>query len=58
MKQWEDKELFSAIRNGDKEALSELFLRYYDYLKHYGLQIAHESTLVEECIQEMFIYIS
>jgi len=57
MNQWDDIELFEAVKEGDRDALSELFTRYYDYLKHYALQIAKEPHLVEECIQEMFIYI-
>ena len=57
MEDWKDIELFAAIREGDKEALSVLFLRYYDFLKHYGLRIAPSPELVEECIQELFIYI-
>ena len=57
MKHWKDIDLFVAIKEGDKDALSVLFLRYNDYLKHYGLQIVPDSSLVEECIQELFIYI-
>ena len=57
MEEWNDIELFLAIREGDKEALSVLFLRYYDFLKHYGLRITPAHELVEECIQELFIYI-
>jgi RNA polymerase sigma factor (sigma-70 family) len=57
MEDWKDVELFAAIREGDKKALSVLFLRYYDFLKHYGLRIAPSPELVEECIQEMFLYI-
>lgn len=57
MDQWNDVELFAAVRNGDKEAFSQLFLRYYDYLKHYGFQMIQDVELVEECIQELFLYI-
>lgn len=52
-----DDELFEMLREGDKTALSELFSRYYDYLIHYGCQITTRVSLVEECIQEMFLYI-
>ncbi|MEM9719810.1 MAG: sigma-70 family RNA polymerase sigma factor [Bacteroidota bacterium] len=57
MDHWNDKELFAKIKEGSKEALAILFLRYYDYLKHYGYQIVPDSILVEECIQEMFMYL-
>ncbi|MCP3929530.1 MAG: sigma-70 family RNA polymerase sigma factor [Bacteroidetes bacterium] len=52
-----DKQLFSALREGDNNALSILFLRHYDYLIHYGLRIVAETTIVEECIQDMFVYL-
>ena len=52
-----DKELFDALRNGDEAALSILFMRHYDYLKHYGLRIGGHHTLVEGCIQEMFLHL-
>ncbi len=57
MEEWSEVELFAAIKDGDKKALSVLFLRYYDFLKHYGLRISSSPDLVEECIQELFIYI-
>lgn len=57
MKHWKDIDLFAAIREGDTDALSVLFLRCNDYLKHYGLQIVPNPSLVEECIQELFIYL-
>jgi len=52
-----DTDLFALLRTGDQSALSELFSRYYDYLIHYGCQISPQEALVEECIQEMFLYL-
>jgi len=57
MDQTSDVKLFELLKEGDKEALSVLFLRYYDPLLHYGCQITTQDTLVEECIQELFMYI-
>ncbi len=57
MKDWTDKNLFDAICSGDNNALSVLFLRHYDYLMHYGLQIGQRRTLVEGCIQELFVHL-
>ncbi|MDW3646834.1 MAG: sigma-70 family RNA polymerase sigma factor [Bacteroidia bacterium] len=57
MEEWKDIELFSAIKGGDKKALSVLFLRHYDFLKHYGLRISPSPEVVEECVQELFLYI-
>ncbi len=52
-----DKQLFDAIREGDREALSVLFLRYYHYLLHYGMQMGVDRARVEEVIQELFLYL-
>lgn len=52
-----DAELFQMLRKGDKEALATLFSRYYDPLVHYGCRITPQTSLVEECIQELFLYI-
>jgi len=49
--------LFTEIKQGNKDALSTLFLNYYDYLLHYGIRINNNETIVEECIQELFLYI-
>jgi RNA polymerase sigma factor (sigma-70 family) len=57
MEEWNDTDLFVAIRQGNKDALSALFLRHYDSLKHYGLQIEYAPALVEESIQELFVYL-
>ena len=52
-----DAELFDMVRMGDKKALSTLFVRYYDQLYHFGCRITQREILVEESIQELFIYI-
>jgi RNA polymerase sigma factor (sigma-70 family) len=52
-----DAELIEMLRKGDKEALATLFSRYYDTLLHYGCRITTRESLVEECIQELFVYI-
>jgi len=57
MDDWNDKRLFNALRRGDTEALSILFLRHYDYLMHYGMRMGANQTLVEGCVQELFIHL-
>lgn len=52
-----DTELVREVKEGSKEALAVLYLRYYDYLRHYGYRIVPNSILVEECIQELFMYL-
>ena len=57
MKQKTDGNLFNLLKEGDKNALSELYLKYFDYLMHYGIRIVPDKFLIEEGIQEMFMYI-
>lgn len=57
MEHWNDGQLFAALSKGDKQALSVLFLRYYDYLLHYGLQVIREREPVEEAIQDLFLHL-
>lgn len=52
-----DAELFELLRKGNKDALAALFSRFYDNLLHYGCRITQQEHLVEECIQELFLYI-
>ena len=57
MENWSDSLLFSAIREGNENALSILFIRYNTYLVHYGLRVLPERTTVEDCIQDLFVYL-
>ena len=57
MNHWEDSRLFTAVCSGDRDAMSVLFLRYYDYLLHYGSRIGPYETIVEECIQDLFLHL-
>lgn len=52
-----DRHLFEALRNGNRQALSILYVRHYDYLMHYGLQIGASRYEVEGCLQELFVYL-
>ena len=57
MNKYTDNQLFSAIKSGNKIALSELFNKFFNDLKHYGAYVSSDHVIVEECIQELFIYI-
>jgi RNA polymerase sigma-70 factor (ECF subfamily) len=47
----------AALANGSIEALSQLYLTYFNRLLSFGLQIHEDKGLVEDCIQELFIWI-
>ncbi len=57
MNEWNDAELFAKMKAGNEEALATLFIRHYEHLKHFGNKIIPDSSLVEDCIQELFIYL-
>ena len=52
-----ERDLFDQLRRGDKEALSTLYQKYFPLLMHYGIRIVPDKYIVEESIQDMFIYI-
>lgn len=51
----EEPKLWQYFLNGDKKALSQIFLMYHDDLYRYGRKIAGNSDIVEDCIQDMFL---
>jgi RNA polymerase sigma factor (sigma-70 family) len=49
-----DMELWSSFEKGDKTAFAELFRRHYSLLYQYGCKLSVHTTVVEDCIQELF----
>lgn len=43
--------------NNKAQSFDELFLEYHPLLYRYGNKLSSNSYLIEECIQELFIYI-
>lgn len=54
-KDWEEDHLWEALRNGSREALDQLFRRFYSPLFDYGVKIISEEEIVKDCIQELFL---
>jgi RNA polymerase sigma factor (sigma-70 family) len=50
-----DIELWYAFKKGDRDAFGELFRRHYSLLYQYGIKLCTDATVVEDCIQELFI---
>jgi RNA polymerase sigma factor (sigma-70 family) len=50
-----DIELWNAFKEGNKDAFEELFRRHYSLLYQYGQKLNPDNTIVEDCIQELFI---
>ena len=51
----QDQTLWQLYREGDKQALGHLVERYYRALKHYGLKFMVDESVVEDCLQELFL---
>lgn len=49
-----DEELWEQLKEGHKQSLRTLFLRYYDSLFRYGLSVCSKEELIEDCLQELF----
>lgn len=49
--------LWIRFKNGDLDALAELFKEYADNLYSYGLKIVNDESLVKDCLQEVFIQV-
>ena len=50
-----DQTVWQSYRKGDKNALGQLAERYYRTLRHYGLKFMVDGSIVEDCIQELFL---
>lgn len=53
----EDEKLWKSLKAGNKKALEALFKSHYAYLHNYGLKIINNVDLVEDCLQDLFLYI-
>lgn len=53
----DELELWTNIRNGEKDSLSSLFSLYYSCLFNYGYKIVPKEQFVKDCIQELFLTI-
>lgn len=52
-----DKTLIHQIGEGNRVAFNTLFKRYFSELFHYGKKITVDEAMVEDCIQELFLYL-
>ncbi len=52
-----DNILWDSFRQGNKNALAELFERYYEFLHQYGIKICRDTEMVNDSLQDLFIEI-
>ena len=55
MEKLSDEILWSLYLKGDKEALEQIYRRYYPLLLNYGCRLSANQDLVQDCIQNLFI---
>src|SRR5690625_630055 len=48
-------ELWSAFLDGDEEALGNIFVRYYNRLFLYGMNLTESRSEVQDAIQELYL---
>ena len=49
------QELWRNFQQGDENALATIYSEYFDHLYNYGFKFTRDASLVEDCIQELFI---
>lgn len=52
-----ESKLWSEMLSGDQSAYSVIYQKFFKPLYHYGLKICNEKSIVEDCIQDLFIEI-
>ena len=50
-----DQEKWKLLLDGNKDALSQIFLNFHDDLFNYGMKLAADSNLVKDAIQDLFL---
>jgi RNA polymerase sigma factor (sigma-70 family) len=56
-KRYCDSDIWKKFQGGDKKAFTLLFKKYSPLLNHYGCKAFFYSDVVEDCIQDLFIYL-
>ncbi|WP_422362061.1 RNA polymerase sigma factor [Reichenbachiella sp.] len=52
-----ESNLWRELKQGDRTAFNSIIRSHYQLLFNYGCKISKDQSLVEDCIQELFIYL-
>lgn len=55
MEKLSDEIVWRLYLKGDKQALEQIYKRYYPLLLNYGCRLSHNQELVQDCIQNLFL---
>jgi RNA polymerase sigma factor (sigma-70 family) len=50
-----DHEIWESLKGGDKQALGDLYNRYFRALYNYGMKLIRDKPLVKDAIQDLFV---
>lgn len=53
--EWSDLKLWQEFKKGSRSAFVFIYHRYFDRLYNYGHQFTHDTGLIKDCIQDLFI---
>lgn len=52
-----ERDIWLDFKAGDRNALGQIFERYYPLLHHYGKNMSQNSSLTEDVLQDFFLYL-
>ena len=52
-----ERKIWQTFKQGDRQALAVIFKNNYSVLYDYGLRICGDGSMVEDCLQDFFIYL-
>lgn len=53
----DEPQLWNMMTQGNEKAFEVLYSRYYDSMFYYGSRYRTDRSLIEDCIQDVFVYI-
>ncbi len=53
----DDQQLWGKLKSGDRKAFDQIYRTYSTALYRYGYKFSKDTTLLEDCIHDLFIYL-
>ena len=51
------RNIWQKFMEGDDDALSSIYFEFFDMLLNFGMKYSSDRFLVEDCIQNLFVYL-
>ncbi|MEG1564960.1 MAG: sigma-70 family RNA polymerase sigma factor [Bacteroides sp.] len=55
LKELDELSLWNLMTQGHEQALELLYAKYYDSLYYYGQKYSRDTSLIEDCVQDVFV---